>query len=174
MLCKGCSAGVLIFFPRAKCFSMFPWVCVWHDMKSGFQIHITGKTFVTTFWQLLQHMKPIPNYPVYNILTVPCKNMNICMCFPPFLNFGWDDIYYKPECMSCFWNSLVNAENVWETVPMVMDLNLFDSFLLTVFKWTSPLIMLCCTVVNANPLAPTYPIMYWVDEDETQRVNPQR
>jgi hypothetical protein len=29
---------------------------------------------------------------------------------------------------------LLLAENVWETEPMVMDLNLFDSFLLTVFK----------------------------------------
>jgi len=30
------------------------------------------------------------------------------------------------------------AENVWETKPMVMDLNLFDSFLLTVFMSELP------------------------------------
>lgn len=45
---------------------------------------------------------------------------------------------------------LLLAANVWEILPKVMDLNLFDFFLNTV-QVTYPM-MLCCTVDNANHL----------------------
>jgi len=55
------------------------------------------------------------------------------------------------------------AENVWETKPMVMDLNLFDSFLLTVFEVNLlNIALLHSSHYKPPPLAPTYPVMYWV------------
>jgi hypothetical protein len=121
-----------------------------------------AKTFVTTFWQLLQHFKPIPNYPVYSILTVPCKNINIFWLFSFFfLCLGkMRHTANQNACNALDIHVLPLAENVWETKPMVMDLNLFDSFLLTVFEWTSS-ISLCCTVVNANPSSTHLPCNVW-------------
>lgn len=123
MLCKGCNAGVLNHpVSRAKCFLMFQWACVWHDMKLVFRFTWqAGKTFVTTFWQLLQHFKPIPNYPVYSILTVPCKNINLLwLFFLPFLNVleRWDWLWTRMHVMlqtfTCYcWQRMFGRHSLW-------------------------------------------------------------
>jgi len=159
MLCKGCSAGVLNhpFYKSRVLFLMFQWACVWHDVKLVFRFTWqAGKTFVTTFWQLLQHFEPIPNYPVYSILTIPCKNINLLwlfFLFPPLLKcLGEMRLTANQNaCNASDIHVFLLAENVWGTKPLVMDLNLFDSFLLTLFEWTSS-ILLFCTVVITNPL----------------------
>lgn len=127
MLCKGCSAGVLNHpLQEPSAFLMFQWACVWHDMKLVFRFTWqAGKTFVTTFWQLLQHFKPIPDYPVYSILTIPCKNINLLWLFPPlpplfFLNVWerWDWLQTRMHVMlrtfTCFcWQRMFGRQSLW-------------------------------------------------------------
>lgn len=170
MLCKGCSAGVLtILFKSQVLINVSMSVCLaWYEIQ--FSDSHGRQDLCHNILATLQHLKPIPDSSLQIFLQYLVK-IRIFVFFFFKVWERWDLL--RTRCMSCFWHSLVNAGRECLGNKAYGDGFEFVRLLLVdCFKWTSSLNNALLHSSQCKPLAPTYPVMYGVVENETKNVKP--